>query len=133
MFDTIDCKYPLPDFPPGASKNSFQTKSFGDGFVGGFMDNYTIEIDGQLIFHKATYEMVPEKDRPYYGTPEWETNTLVQLCGAMKSVPLGDEKSDYTGTVSMLGSVEPLWIEYDLEFVAGKVVSVKKIYMELGK
>jgi hypothetical protein len=132
MFDTINCKYPLPDLPAGVKTDNCQTKAFGDGFVGGFMDDYTITVAGRLIYHKATYEMVPEEERTYYGTPEWDKNPLLQICGSMKSIPLGDEEMDYTGVVNIIVGVDPVWIEYDIEFVGGSVISVEKLYREFG-
>ena len=123
MFDEVRCEYPLP----GTTENSFQTKSFGDGFVGGFMDNYTITEDGQLILHKEAWEAVPEEERPYYGKPGWNKNPLLQLAGCMKSIPMGDEVIEYHGILNMYTSVNDEWIEFNIKFTDGKVSNVEHI------
>lgn len=133
MYDNVKCEYPLPDTPADIQKEEFQTKAFGDGFVGGYMENYTITKDGKLILHKKTWEVVPEEKRPYYGTPEWKNNPFLQICGSMKAIPLGDEVIEYHGMINIynIDSNEE-WYEYQIKFTDGKVESVKRIYKELG-
>jgi len=131
MFDNIKCEYPLPDKPIGA--RNWQTKSFGDGMVGGFMDNYTITPEGKLILHKCTYETVPEEERPYYGTPDWDKNLLMQICGSMKSTPLEDEDQEYHGVINIYTNTSNNeWVEYDIKFTDGVVTEAKRIYREFG-
>ena len=59
MFDSVICEYPLPlpdeakelKSPPNWDKVEFQTKSIapdGSAGMGGFMEAYTIEDDGQI-------------------------------------------------------------------------------------
>ena len=132
MFDYIDCKYPLPDAPNGWS--GFQTKSFGDGFVGGYMDNYTITKEGGLVLHKVKYEFVEEKDRPYYGTPDWDENPIFKMIGSIKSTPVGDEAIDHHGYINIYDYATGsggVWFEYDIKFTDGKVTDVKRINREL--
>jgi hypothetical protein len=129
MFDDVKCKYPLPDPPRG---NDFQTKSFGDGVTGGFMENYTITKEGKLVFHKVVYEMVPEEERPYWGKPEWKKNPLMQICGSMKSVPMGDEVMDYHGIINIYTLSDEEWFEYSIEFTNGKVTNAERLYREFG-
>jgi hypothetical protein len=131
MYDDVKCKYPLPDTPVGMDMN-FQTKDFGDGFTGGFMDNYTITEDGELIFHKEAWELVPEEERPYWGKPEWDKNPLLQLAGSMKTIPLGDEVMDYHGTLNIYTMIGKTWYEYEFKFTDGKVADVKRINKEFG-
>jgi len=126
MFDNVECEYPLPDTDLGMNLD-FQTKDFGDGFTGGFMDNYTITKDGELILHKETWELVPEEERPYWGKPEWKNNPLLQVAGSMKTIPLGDEVMDYHGTLNIYTMVGDTWYEYEFKFTDGKVVNVKRI------
>ena len=130
MFDNIKCEYPLPD--ANVQDEVFQTKAFGDGFTGGFLDNYTITKDGKLIRHNVVYEVVPEEDRPYYGTPEWK-NPLLQVCGSMKAVPAGDEDIEYHGFMNMYTTVDDEWYEYEIKFTDGKIGNIKRIYKEYGK
>jgi len=131
MYDDVRCEYPLPDNT--ANIRDFQTKAFGDGFTGGFMDNYTITADGELVLHKTVYEIVEEKDRPYYGKPEWK-NPLLQIAGSMKAVPVGDEIVDFHGFVDIYtNGANNEWIEYKIKFTDGKISDVKRIYREFGK
>lgn len=130
MYDNVKCEYPLPEVKHGME---FQTKAFGDGFTGGFMDNYTITKEGELIFHKTAWEMVPEEERPYYGKPEWEKHPLMQICGSMKSIPLEDEIIDYHGAINIYSiDSKDEWFEYEIKFTDGKVTDVKRIYREFG-
>ena len=133
MFDNVRCEYPLPDTPPKIQSDVFQTKSFGDGYIGGFMDDYTITKDGQLIFHKTAWEFVEEKDRPYYGKPEWDKNPFLQLAGSMKAVPLGDEVIEHHGIIHIYNTdSNHVWFEYEIKFTDGKVSDAKRLYKELG-
>ncbi len=131
MYDNIECEYPLPDTPTGLNLD-FQTKDFGDGFTGGFLDNYTITKDGKLVLHKEAWELVPEEERPYWGKPEWEKNPFLQLAGSMKSIPLGDEVIDYHGVINIYTMVGKTWYEYEFKFTDGKVADVKRINKEFG-
>ena len=131
MFDNVKCEYPLPDTPPSVQADVFQTKSFGDGFTGGFMDDYTITADGELVLHKTTWELVEEKDRPYYGKPEWDKNPLMQVAGSMKSIPVGDEIIKHHGVITIYTSgPKKEWFDYEIKFTGGKVVEVKRINKE---
>lgn len=132
MYDNVKCEYPLPDAPANIQADLFQTKSFGDGFTGGFMDDYTITKDGELIFHKVSWELVEEKDRPYYGKPEWDKNPLLQVAGSMKTIPMGDEVMDYHGIINIYTiGPEDEWFDYEIKFTDGKVTEVKRINKEL--
>ena len=131
MYDDVKCEYPLPDTPAGMDLG-FQTKTFGDGFTGSFMDKYTITKEGDLVLHKEAWELVPEEERPYWGKPEWEKNPLLQLVGSMKTIPLGDEIVDYHGVVNIYTIVGETWYEYEFKFTDGKVTDVKRVNKELS-
>ena len=129
MFDTVVCECYLPNRPTGIK--DFQTKSFGQDGIGGMMDNYTINIDGELILHKVKMLWVEEKDRPYYGKPEWEENGIYRMMGCMNSVPVGDEVLDYHGILNIYSITDKKeWIEYNIKFTDGKVVDAKREYKE---
>jgi hypothetical protein len=130
MFDDVKCEYPLPDNKHNTK--DFQTKSFGDGFVGGFMDNYTITKEGKLIFHKCSYEAVPEEERPYYGTPEWDNNPILQICGMMKPVDEENVEQEHHGVINIYSSIGDIWYEYNIKFTDGVVESVERVYREFG-
>ena len=127
MFDEIRCEYPLPEsgyrLPPG---HTFQTKSLGSR-----LDNYTITADGRLILHKVRRERVPEEERPYYGTPEWEDNPRHRLLGSTRTVPVGDEEISYHGDIYFYDSFavrnEPglMRIEYKARFTEGRLSRIE--------
>src|SRR5919199_863327 len=128
LFDEITCKYPLPD--PVVQDEIFQTKSFDP-----IMDRYTITEDGRLILHSVRYESVPEEERPYYGTPEWD-KPLGQLIGFMRSVPTGDVEIPYHGDIvfyTSIGSHEEgtfEWFEYKARFTEGRLQWIKRLESE---
>ena len=130
MYDDVRCEYPLPDNDSGPK--DFQTKAFGDGFTGGFMDKYTITKDGELILHKEAWEMVPEEERPYWGKPQWKDNPIMQIVGSVKAIPIGNEVIDYHDVINIYTTVGKTWYEYEFKFTDGKVTNVKRIYREFG-
>lgn len=132
MFDYVECNYQLPDTPASVQKEVFQTKSFGDGFTGGFMDKYTITKEGELVLHKTNWEVVPEEKRSYYGKPEWDNNPLCKIMGSMKQIPVGDEIVNHHGYVNFYADIDKEWYEYEAKFTDGIVVSIKRIYREFG-
>ena len=129
MYDNVKNYYNLPEAPPGIM---FQTKSFGDGFIGGFLDDYTITKEGRLIYHKTTYEVVPEEERPYWGKPEWKKNPLMQVCGSMRALHIDDEDMNFHGVMNIYTMFKDEWFEYEIKFTDGKVVEAKRIYREFG-
>ena len=129
MFDNVKSDYDLPEALPGVR---YQTKSFGDGYVGGFMDDYTITKEGKLIFHNTTYEVVPEEERPYWGKPEWKKNPLMQVCGSMRVASVKDEELDFHGIINIYTEFQGEWFEYEIKFTDGVVVDAKRIYREFG-
>lgn len=137
MFDNVKCEYPLPDSAGLPADEIFQTKSFGDGFTGGFLDDYTITKDGKLIWNKKKYEYVEEEDRPYYGKPEWDRHPLYKLIGSMKGISEDDVFKNYTGVLNMYSAVgdttvSGAWYEYNVVFVDGNVTDVERIRREFG-
>jgi hypothetical protein len=126
MFDEIRCEYPLPDSE--VQEELFQTKSFEN-----LMDHYTITQDGRLIKHEVKWEPVPEEERPYYGTPEWDKHPFLQLAGSIKEVPVGDVEIPYHGDIRFYTSKETKepgkreWYEYRARFTEGKVQWIKRM------
>lgn len=129
MFDNVKCEWPIEE---PVQNEVFQTKSFGDGYVGGFMDDYTITKEGRLIHHKTTYEVVPEEERPYWGKPEWKKNPLMQVCGSMRAVHVEDVDTDYHGDVVIYTIIGNTWHEYKFRFTDGKVTNVDQVFREFG-
>lgn len=129
MFDTIKCKYPLPD--PQLQDCDFQTKSLEN-----LMDRYTITADGKLVWHMCKLVDVPEEERTAYAeygnTPEWDTWKWI---GSMRSVPVEDRiLDDYHGDI-YFGMFDPdkqkngvhEWVEYQARFTDGQLQWIKRL------
>lgn len=128
MFDNIYCEYPLPEATEKIQNGDFQTKGFEC-----LMDTYTITGEGQLIFHRVRHEIVPEEERPFYGTPQWE-HPLGQLCGMLKTIPVSDDELAYSGVIRMYTTdVDKKWFVYEIEFIDGKIENIKRVYKEFGE
>lgn len=105
LFDNIYVEYPLPD--PEVQFEVFQTKSLGPA-----MDDYTIDTNGRLIHHTKFYESVPEEERPFYGTPDWE-QPIFKMFGCVRSINYGDRfMYDFSGEVRFYTSIGNYWYEY---------------------
>lgn len=127
LFDEIRCEYPLPGsgyrLAPG---HTFKTKS-----LGGALDNYTITADGRLILYKVRWERVPEEERPYYGTPEWEENPRLRVLGSIRTVPVGDEEIPHHGDIYFYDSFAVrdesglVRIEYKARFTEGRLSRIE--------
>jgi hypothetical protein len=124
MFDELHCEFPLPD--AAVQDEVFQTKSFER-----LLDRYTITGDGRLILHQVRYEEVPEEERPYYGTPEWEQGGLFRLCGSMRAVPVGDVEVLFHGDIVFYTSLEDRpgrqWFEYRARFTDGRLQWIRRV------
>lgn len=123
MFDSIYCKYPLPN--KKHQNLVYQTLNLENKF-----EIYTISEEGKLIHHVRTFVTVPEEEREYYGTPEWDANQLYRIIGSLKSIPVGDMEIDYDGELCFYAIVNNKeWVDYKAIFVDGTVVEVRKIEM----
>ena len=129
MFDTIHCKYPLPDLTSSNYEKDFQTKDFEC-----VLDNYTITEKGRLILHDCIYEEVPEEERQYYGTPEWEKDEFYKLVGCIKTVPTEDIDMNYNGQLNFYTIGEHNeWLEFDALFEEGVIKEIKRIKRDYGE
>lgn len=121
MYDEIKCEYPLPD--EDLQNEGFQTKDLEN-----FMEQYTITKDGFLVLHKKTYEFVPEEERPYYGTKDWENNPIVRVFGSFKSTHTCDEHVEYDGDLMFytirLNTDE--FVDYVATFDKGKLIKLER-------
>ena len=119
MFDTIICEYPLPE----CTIKNFQTKSLKN-----FMMNYTLTDEGRLIAEEFEYDLVPEEERPYYGTKEWETNSLFSIIGSLRKINLRNVDTNYHGDVVMYNQDEDKnWIEFKVRFTEGVVSKIERV------
>ena len=123
MFDYIRCEYPLPDTE--VQEQVFQTKSLDSA-----LERYTITRDGRLILHQVRYESVPEAERRYYGTPEWETDPIVRSFGCTRSIQVGDVEVPHHGDIIFYTSIgtgqDHQWFEYRARFTKGRVQWIKR-------
>lgn len=94
MFDYIKFECDLPEAIEPYKNQEWQTKSLDC-----HMDEYVVGKEGQLFKDIYDYIEVPEKDRMFYGKPEWDKGILYQLAGARKAVFSNSQKSNYTGEV----------------------------------
>lgn len=110
VYDHIKCLYPLPDteFPD----EEFQTKCLGTWF-----NDYTITVQGRLIHHTVREESVPEHERPYFGTAEYESDPFAKMCGSMRLVPTGDVDTNYNGLLNFYTS--RVWVDGKRYLVSG--------------
>lgn len=121
MYDHIWCEYKLPD--EVMQEKDFQTKDLEN-----LLDDYTITEDGLLIHHVKEYEFVPEEERPYYGTEEWDNNPIVKTFGMLKSTSVCDERVNYNGDLLFY----TFWPEtdglvyYKASFIDGKLIGLKR-------
>lgn len=126
MFDEIKYEYPLPDAT--VQDETFQTKSFDR-----VLTLYTITADGRLIEHTTRMEVVPEAERPHFGMPKWEHDSLYRSIGSLRSVPTGDVVVPHHGDIffyTSTGSREDgtfEWYEYQARFTEGRLQWVKRV------
>lgn len=126
MFDELKCEAPLPD--DAVQEKTFQTKSLNC-----VLDRYTITQDGRLILHKVRYEVVPEEERKYYGTPEWDEKPFVRIFGMLRSIPVGDVEIRYHGDITFYTSLgsrkdgDYEWFEYQARFIEGRLQWIRRV------
>jgi hypothetical protein len=125
LFNMIRCEYPLPD--PAFQDHVFETKTFD-----GLLDSYTITRDGRLILHAVAYEFVPQEERPYYGTPEWNS-PWGHWEGAFRRVPVGDVEIPYHGDLEfsalIIGNHKPPQIlKYRATFSRGRLQEIVRVH-----
>ena len=104
MFNTIICKYKLPD--PEVQSHLFQTKTLFENV----MDEYIITSSGTMIWCKKEYEETPEEERPYWDKPEWDS-PLGKLSGCMRVKKQTNIEMDFTGTFNFYAYIvdEEVW------------------------
>lgn len=127
MYDHLYVQYPLPD--PEVQFFEFQTKSLDSA-----MSYYTINFDGCLIHHQSYWETVPEWDRPYWGTPEWETKPFVRSFGCINTVSTGDVyMHDFDGSIRFYTSYGDMWYEYIAWFRNGQLKDLVSKHRKFGE
>jgi hypothetical protein len=123
MYDYVKCEYPLPAGSPVWAQNDYyQTKDTPKQFL----ETYVITLEGRLIHHSVTYEMVPENQRPYYGKPEWDKGAIFQMAGMIRSIPAGDIDTEYHGDIYLIGR-QPAFLEFVARFTNGQLEYIHPI------
>jgi hypothetical protein len=120
MYDEIVCNYPLPD-------EEFQGKTFQTKSLDAMMDEYTITADGKLIKHDYDWAVVPEEERPYYGTEEWDEKEFLRWAGSMRREPRGDIVVPHHGDIRFYNFFDDVWYEYIARFTNGELESIRRV------
>jgi len=120
MFDTLYCKYPLPYVDGITIDTEFQTKDFDNA-----LDKYIITEEGKLLQITHRYEEVPEQERLYYGTQEWDKSPLFRIMGALKSIDNPPQEISLPKlNISFYTIIENRWVEYLAQFEQGKIIKI---------
>ena len=123
MFDTLYCKYPLPQVEGVTEETEFQTKDFNCA-----LETYIITPHGTLLHRTHEYEEVPEEERPYF-----ERGGIWKVVGSLREV--NEQVNQLTPedvTISFYTVHNNRWIEYEARFIDGYVQDIKLVhYYEL--
>ncbi len=123
MFDVIsfECDFILPHLQGVA----FQTKDFYNA-----NDSYVVTKEGRLMLEKAKWHDVPEKDRPYFGTKEWDTEPFVRLIGSTDKEVIGrvlvmhDEEVEFTGYIISMDGKSDMFYRFQAGFNNGVLMYI---------
>lgn len=119
MFDTLFCKYPLPPVEGISEKTEFQTKDFEC-----LIETYIITPQGTLLRIMHDYEIVPEEERPYYNTEQWN-QSLGKMIGSLRRV---EEKVIQVCSPNLqfnfYTSINRKWVEYQAKLVDNIIQSI---------
>jgi len=124
MYDEIIVEYPLRKYE-FLQNEVFQTKDFNN-----LMDIYKITKDRRLLLEEVKYELVPEKERPYYGTEQWSKHFIFQIAGSMRRDSLGWKDVNYHGiftfyTLYKETGYKKRWYEFEAKFTNGNLIEIK--------
>lgn len=109
MYDSIYCRYPLPGL--GVVDDEFQTKDTPSQFL----EVYEIREDGTL-WHQE-YDVVDRSDP--------EATGLRRICGIMARENQRWVREWHSGTIQFCTSRDGGWIEFEADFVGGKLRQIR--------
>lgn len=91
------------------------------------MEEYRISEEGYLYYTAIELEFVEEKERPFYGTKEWDSQPISRLFGMMNDVPQPERRIYYSGGINFYWYDAPNGISHDFNsvFLDGKLVDTK--------
>lgn len=135
MFDTINCKYPLPrpDNPMELKDFNFNSASFQTKDLENSLANYEIREDGSFWIRKFESEYV-EGDK--------KSKSFMGRLGRMKLIKEWWEPTKFTGTIEFYNSMgfdceldrdsykNDYWVEYIATFVGGQITSIGLLKFE---
>jgi hypothetical protein len=118
----VKCEYELP----GANKTIQDTDFFtNDMMIGSRAPKYVIDRDGYLLSANTFYEVVSEKDRPFYGRPEWDKDIIYRTIGSLKPTEMYEQIVTYNGKLT-IEHVYDRSFKYEIEFQQGQVIKVER-------
>lgn len=120
LFDTVVIKYPMPEEARGVTE--WQTKDLIC-----YMRHYEITPEGRLVLLDPEDEVVPEEERPYFGTPKWES-PIWQAYGSVRSVWRPTD-TEYHGDLEIGGG----GLDYRLRFTEGTLTSITRVVYSYSK
>ena len=118
MFDYLKCEYQLPD--EKAQNALFQTEDTNAQY----MERYTLTREGRLIHHTVRYEQVPQEERPY---PNAKPDDMRYWIGSIRSVPTGDEDTEFHGSLCFYTDLDGEWFEYIALLKDGNVIDLRRV------
>jgi len=122
MFDWVDAS--AFEFPfETLDRNLYQTKDFER-----LMDTLVFNVDGTITRVYDTMEEVPDEERPYYGTPEWDIGGLHKMIGCKETVtePLAlPERETYHFYNSLKEDYKNTWVDVYADLENHKVVQFR--------
>lgn len=125
LYDTIDLPdgLELPAFDHDPTAIDWQTKSIDRPNRG----TYRITVDGRLLEEEFHRESVPEEERPYYGTEQWDS-PLGKMAGSLQHVHEGWTERQYHGVVEFHASIEALdsIVSFETRFTEGRVTATRQ-------
>jgi len=113
----------FPDIGVDPSEITWQTKSIAR--EESMMENYKITADGRLFKEDATYEHVPEEERPGYdeviGGFE---NEIERGRGSRTKIHQGWSDTEYHGTFEFHRTIDGAYVSLDAKFTDGQLVEI---------
>ena len=118
MYDIVKCKISIEGMP----EVLFQTRDLKC-----LMNYYTIRTDGKLIHHDVVHQIIPEEQRPLYGTPEWYTEQKARAVGSLKQEHTKNNFVDYEGELIFYVLLDKEYYEYRAIFRNDVCQEINKI------
>lgn len=122
LLDTVElpAELPLPEIEVNPATIEWQTKTIDRPTMGRFR----LTPDGRLFREETHCEEVPDAERPYYGTDEWEDLSFV---GSIRRVHDGWTERRYHGTFEIHASLDERFARYVLRFTHGRLDAIRDV------